>query len=102
MKRAKREKAANEAASQGSDGANKEEMGSSGSRPASAAAAGAEAEAVAFVAAEDADALECGVCFHPLKPPIFQVNPIPYTHPAFNLFMEPQVLQLQPLHIALL
>ncbi|KAG2616450.1 hypothetical protein PVAP13_3NG208159 [Panicum virgatum] len=74
MKRAKREKAAKEAASQGSDGANKEEMGSSGSRPASAAAAGAEAEAVAYVAAEDADALECGVCFHPLKPPIFQCD----------------------------
>ena len=60
----------------------------------SAAAAGAEA--VAYVAAEDADALECGVCFHPLKPPIFQVNPIPYTQSAFSLFMEPQVLQLQP------
>ncbi|PVH61779.1 hypothetical protein PAHAL_3G120900 [Panicum hallii] len=74
MKRAKREKAAKEAASPGSAGANKKEMGSSGSRPASAAAAAAGAEAVAYVAAEDADALECGVCFHPLKPPIFQCD----------------------------
>jgi hypothetical protein len=26
------------------------------------------------VADEDVDVLECGVCFHPLKPPIFQVH----------------------------
>ncbi|OEL14067.1 hypothetical protein BAE44_0024914 [Dichanthelium oligosanthes] len=67
-KRAKREKAA----PLGSAGAHskEKEKGSSGSRPEGKAAAGSEG--VAYVAAEDTDVLDCGVCFLPLKPPIFQ------------------------------
>jgi E3 ubiquitin-protein ligase SIAH1 len=41
--------------------------------PGSAAAAAG----VVVVAVEDTDALDCGVCYLPLKPPIFQVNPPP-------------------------
>ncbi|TVU17701.1 hypothetical protein EJB05_33752, partial [Eragrostis curvula] len=33
---------------------------------------GSSRPAVGYVAEEDADALDCGVCFLPLKPPIFQ------------------------------
>jgi E3 ubiquitin-protein ligase SIAH1 len=32
------------------------------------------AAAVGDVTVEDTDALDCGVCFLPLKPPIFQVH----------------------------
>jgi E3 ubiquitin-protein ligase SIAH1 len=39
-------------------------------RPESAAAAAAAGDAMV----EDTDALDCGVCFLPLKPPIFQVR----------------------------
>ncbi|EES17728.1 putative E3 ubiquitin-protein ligase SINA-like 6 [Sorghum bicolor] len=44
------------------------EKGSSGPLPAGAAAA------VGYMSVEDADALDCGACYHPLKPPIFQCN----------------------------
>ncbi|GJN36029.1 hypothetical protein PR202_gb24854 [Eleusine coracana subsp. coracana] len=39
-----------------------------------AAAAAESVAAFAYVVAEDADALDCGVCFQPLKPPAFQCN----------------------------
>ena len=53
--------------------------GSSGARPAGAAAA------VGYVLVEDTDALDCGVCYRPLKPPIFQEHPKPYTRPRIAL-----------------
>jgi len=58
---------------------NEKEKGSSGARPAGAAAA------VGYVLVEDTDALDCGVCYRPLKPPIFQVHPKPYTRPRIAL-----------------
>lgn len=33
------------------------------------------ASAARALTLDDPDALDCGVCFHPLKPPIFQVIP---------------------------
>lgn len=69
------------------------EKGSSGPLPAGAAAA------VGYMSVEDADALDCGACYHPLKPPIFQVHPKPYTRPTHC--PGTQVLQLQPVHSGL-
>jgi E3 ubiquitin-protein ligase SIAH1 len=45
---------------------------------------GRAASAAGDATVEDTDALDCGVCFLPLKPPIFQVNPKPYTQPYTN------------------
>lgn len=49
-----------------------------GSSPPAAALASARPESagtsLADVTVEDADVLDCGVCFHPLKPPIFQCD----------------------------
>ncbi|TVU17702.1 hypothetical protein EJB05_33753 [Eragrostis curvula] len=52
------------------------DSGSSGSAavPPTSGAAGLKGAAVAYVMAEDADALDCGICCLPLKPPIFQCN----------------------------
>ncbi|TVU17703.1 hypothetical protein EJB05_33754 [Eragrostis curvula] len=50
------------------------DSGSSGSAavPPTSGGAGLKGAAVAYVMAEDADALDCGICCLPLKPPIFQ------------------------------
>ncbi|TVU17688.1 hypothetical protein EJB05_33738 [Eragrostis curvula] len=52
------------------------DSGSSGSAavPPTSGGAGLKGAAVAYVMAEDADALDCGICCLPLKPPIFQCN----------------------------
>ena len=74
--RLKRQKPPSRGCAGGAHNKEKEkEKGSSGARPAGAAAA------VGYVSVEDADALDCGVCYRPLKPPIFQVHPKPYTRP---------------------
>uniref|UniRef100_A0A0D3G3C8 RING-type E3 ubiquitin transferase n=1 Tax=Oryza barthii TaxID=65489 RepID=A0A0D3G3C8_9ORYZ len=55
-----------------SDGDGVDEEASAGDMAASEPAAPSTRAAVAGVTVEDADALECGVCFLPLRPPIFQ------------------------------
>ncbi|PVH61780.1 hypothetical protein PAHAL_3G121100 [Panicum hallii] len=58
-------------AASGSASVEKEEP-SSGAAPASRMRPESAAAATTAVAVEDTDALDCGVCFLPLKPPIFQ------------------------------
>jgi hypothetical protein len=61
-------------ADSGSASVEKEEP-SSGAAAASRVRPESAAAATTAVAVEDTDALDCGVCFLPLKPPIFQVHP---------------------------
>ncbi|RLN11386.1 E3 ubiquitin-protein ligase SINA-like 7 [Panicum miliaceum] len=58
-------------AASGSASVEKEEP-SSGAAAAARVRPESAAAATAVVAVEDTDALDCGVCFLPLKPPIFQ------------------------------
>jgi hypothetical protein len=45
--------------------------------------------AVAYVAAEDIDTLQCSVCYFPLKPPIFQVHQnLLCTHPCLIRYIN--------------
>ncbi|CAL4910294.1 unnamed protein product [Urochloa decumbens] len=63
--------------SSGGAGPNKDNGSSAPAMPQSAPAASARPESAAgpgVVAVEDTDALNCGICFVPLKPPIFQCN----------------------------
>ncbi|KAL6608228.1 hypothetical protein ACP70R_041291 [Stipagrostis hirtigluma subsp. patula] len=72
---AKRAKAVKDVknASSGSAGAHKEQ-GASGPAPAPAPRVRPESATAGVVAVEDTDALDCGVCYLPLKPPIFQCH----------------------------
>ncbi|TVU17748.1 hypothetical protein EJB05_33803, partial [Eragrostis curvula] len=68
LKRARSAAAGGEAASQ------KSGVRKKGAKTPAAASAPVGVAAVAYIGEEDADALDCGVCFQPLKPPIFQCN----------------------------
>jgi hypothetical protein len=39
----------------------------------------ANRKALANVTVEDADTLDCGVCYRPLRPPVYQVQTLVYS-----------------------